>query len=103
MSFDQIEIMRVEPTTEGGFWSYGGLNNELPPESNPWQYGTHMAPFDEEVTVNTAFKRSLDKFCFADLIFSKIFVLSYIQTKAIDKICKKMSIYETGIAWSKYP
>lgn len=48
VSFDQIEIMRVEPTTEGGFWSYGGLNNELPPESNPWQYGTHMAPFDEE-------------------------------------------------------
>ena len=40
--------MRVEPGA-GGFWEYGGMNNELPPQSNPWQYASSMAPFDEEV------------------------------------------------------
>lgn len=45
--FDGVELMRVEPGA-GGFWEYGGMNNELPPQSNPWQYASSMAPFDEE-------------------------------------------------------
>jgi hypothetical protein len=51
VSFDGQEMMRVEPGP-GGFWTYGKLDTELPPESNPWQYSSNiMAPFDEEVNI----------------------------------------------------
>lgn len=39
---------------EEGFWQKGVDEGVFDPEkmANPWQYGSKMAPFDEEVSIN---------------------------------------------------
>ncbi|XP_063379340.1 beta-1,3-glucan-binding protein-like [Cydia fagiglandana] len=45
-SIDDVELGRVTPGN-GGFWEYGGFGQGRD-ISNPWRYGSKMAPFDQK-------------------------------------------------------
>lgn len=45
LSVDNVPMATINPPT-GGFWENGNFSNSF---ENPWQYGSRMAPFDQEV------------------------------------------------------
>lgn len=45
MYLDDVEMGSVFPS-EGGFWEYGGYDQSG--DTNPWSWGSKMAPFDKE-------------------------------------------------------
>lgn len=53
---DDNTVGSVNSTADGGFWKRGRFDEREPDQSNPWRYGTLMAPFDQEfyVIINLA-------------------------------------------------
>ena len=45
-SLDDVETGTIK--VGKGFWAKGNFNNTLPNTFNPWQFGSKMAPFDQE-------------------------------------------------------
>nr|CAD7573933.1 unnamed protein product [Timema californicum] len=45
---DGKSLMNVTPPIDGGFWSLGGFTADPYPANNIYQYGTKMAPFDQQ-------------------------------------------------------